>query len=96
MQITERAVRNPAGVAVAVAIVTLFGLLSLGRLPVQLFPDIDLPQLNVQANWRAASPREVEAEILEPMEEVLQGLAGLQVMEANAFRLVWTLAALAL
>jgi multidrug efflux pump subunit AcrB len=85
MQITERAVSNPAGVAVAVAIVTLFGLLSLGRLPVQLFPDIDLPQLNVHADWRAASPREVEAEILEPMEEVLQGLPGLQVMEANAF-----------
>jgi multidrug efflux pump subunit AcrB len=85
MQITERAVRNPAGVAVAVAIITLFGLFSLNRLPVQLFPDIDLPQLNVQASWRAASPKEVEAEILEPMEEVLQGLPGLQVMEANAF-----------
>ncbi|NNK34181.1 MAG: efflux RND transporter permease subunit [Xanthomonadales bacterium] len=83
--ITERAVRNPAGVAVAVAIVTLFGLFSLKNLPVQLFPDIELPQLNVQAGWRAASPREVESEILEPMEEVLQGLPGLQVMEANAF-----------
>ena len=85
MSITERAVRNPAGVAVAVAIIALFGLLSLGRLPVQLFPDIELPQLSVQASWRAASPREVESEILEPMEEVLQGLPGLQVMEANAF-----------
>jgi multidrug efflux pump subunit AcrB len=85
MSITERAVRNPAGVAVAVAIVVLFGLFSLGKLPVQLFPDIDLPQLGIQANWRAASPREVESEILEPMEEVLQGLPGLQVMEANAF-----------
>jgi multidrug efflux pump subunit AcrB len=69
MGITEKAIRNPAGVAVAVAIITLFGLFSLGKLPVQLFPDIDLPQLNVQANWRAASPREVESEILEPMEE---------------------------
>ncbi|MDH3926091.1 MAG: efflux RND transporter permease subunit, partial [Xanthomonadales bacterium] len=85
MGITEQAVRNPAGVAVAVAIITLFGLFSLNKLPVQLFPDIDLPQLNVQANWRAASPREVEAEILEPMEEVLQGLPGMRVMEANAF-----------
>jgi multidrug efflux pump subunit AcrB len=85
MSITERAVRNPAGVAVAVAIIVLFGLFSLGKLPVQLFPDIDLPQLGIQANWRAASPREVESEILEPMEEVLQGLPGLQVMEANAF-----------
>jgi multidrug efflux pump subunit AcrB len=85
MGITEKAVKNPAGVAVAVAIITLFGLFSLGKLPVQLFPDIELPQLNVQANWRAASPREVESEILEPMEEVLQGLPGMRVMEANAF-----------
>ena len=85
MGITEQAVKNPAGVAVAVAIITLFGLFSLNKLPVQLFPDIDLPQLNVQANWRAASPREVESEILEPMEEVLQGLPGMRVMEANAF-----------
>jgi multidrug efflux pump subunit AcrB len=85
MGITEKAVNNPAGVAVAVAIIILFGFFSLGKLPLQLFPDIDLPQLTVQANWRAASPKEVEAEILEPMEEVLQGLPGLQVMEANAF-----------
>jgi multidrug efflux pump subunit AcrB len=85
MSITERAVQNPAGVAVAVAIIVLFGLFSLTKLPVQLFPDIDLPQLSVQASWRAASPKEVESEILEPMEEVLQGLPGLQVMEANAF-----------
>jgi multidrug efflux pump subunit AcrB len=85
MGITEKAVKNPAAVAVAVAIITLFGLFSLGKLPLQLFPDIELPQLNVQASWRAASPREVESEILKPMEEVLQGIPGMEVMEANAF-----------
>ena len=85
MSITEKAVKNPAGVAVAVAIITLFGLFSLSRLPVQLFPDIDLPQISVNANWRAASPKEVESEILEPMEEVLQGVPGMEIMESNAF-----------
>jgi multidrug efflux pump subunit AcrB len=85
MGITERAVKNPAAVAVAVAIIVLFGLFSLSRLPVQLFPDIELPQLSVFAGWRAASPREVESEILEPMEEVLQGVPGMQIMESNAF-----------
>ncbi|MDX1460216.1 MAG: efflux RND transporter permease subunit [Xanthomonadales bacterium] len=85
MSLTERAVKNPAGVAVAVAIITLFGLFSLSRLPVQLFPDIDLPQISVNANWRAASPQEVESEILEPMENVLQGMPGMETMEANAF-----------
>ncbi len=85
MTITERAVKNPAGVAVAVAIVTLFGLFSLKELPVQLFPDIDLPQISVFAGWRAASPKEVESEILDPMEEVLQGMPGMEVMSSNAF-----------
>ena len=85
MGITERAVKNPAGVAVAVAIITLFGLFSLKELPVQLFPEIDLPQISVFAGWRAASPQEVESEILDPMEEVLQGLPGMDVMSSNAF-----------
>ena len=85
MSITERAVKNPAAVAVAVAIITLFGLFSLKGLPVQLFPDIDLPQISVFAGWRAASPQEVESEILDPMEEVLQGVPGMEVMSSNAF-----------
>jgi len=85
MSITERAVKNPAGVGVAVAIVTLFGLFSLSRLPLQLFPEIESPRINVNANWRAASPQEVESEILEPMEDVLQGIPGMEIMESNAF-----------
>ncbi|KAA9131289.1 efflux RND transporter permease subunit [Marinihelvus fidelis] len=85
MGITEKAVRNPAAVAVAVAIVALFGLFCLSQLPLQLFPEIESPRINVNANWRAASPKEVESEILEPMEDVLQGLPGLEIMESNAF-----------
>ncbi len=85
MSITEKAVNSPAAVAVVVAIITLFGLFSLNGLPVQLFPDIDLPQISVNANWRAASPKEVESEILEPMEDVLQGMPGMEVMSSNAF-----------
>jgi len=85
MSITEKAVKNPAGVAVAVAIITLFGLFSLKSLPVQLFPEIELPQISVFASWRAASPHEVESEILDPMEEVLQGMPGMEVMSSNAF-----------
>lgn len=85
MSITERAVRNPAGVAVAVAIISLFGLFALKGLPVQLFPNIELPQISVNANWRAASPKEVESELLEPMEQVLQGIPGMEVMSSNAF-----------
>lgn len=84
MRHIEQAVKNPAAVAVLVAMVLLFGTLSLLRLPLQLFPDIDRPQMSVQASWRAASPIEVEAELMEPIETVLQGIPGLQDMDGNA------------
>ncbi|WOJ91935.1 efflux RND transporter permease subunit [Congregibacter variabilis] len=84
MSITRRALRYPAGVAVIVAVIALFGIYSLRQLPVQLFPDIENPRISIQTSWRAASPREVESEIIEPIESVLRGLPGLQEMAAFA------------
>jgi multidrug efflux pump subunit AcrB len=84
MKLTERSLRNPAAVAAAVALVLLFGALAVLQLPVQLFPEIDRPQMGINAGWRGASPQEVESEILEPLEAVLQGLPGLERMDGNA------------
>lgn len=84
MRITQSAVRNPAAVAVIIALVALFGIGALRGLPIQLFPDIEQPTIGIWTGWRAASPREVEAELLEPQEQVLRGLPGLESMNANA------------
>ncbi len=86
MKLTENAVANPAAVGVIVAIIALFGAVSLLELPLQLFPEIERPRMAVMTNWRAASPKEIESEILEPQERVLQGLPNLISMESNAFR----------
>jgi multidrug efflux pump subunit AcrB len=84
MNLTTYALKNPAGVAVAVAVILFFGAFSLTGLPVQLFPDIENPRISIQTGWRAASPREVESEIIEPIESVLRGLPGLKEMGAYA------------
>ncbi len=84
MDITRASLNNPAAIAAALALVLLFGVLALLELPLQLFPDIDRPQLSIVSNWRSASPTEIESELLEPQEEVLQGLPGLEQMEATA------------
>ncbi|MBC7988083.1 MAG: efflux RND transporter permease subunit [Luteimonas sp.] len=78
MKLTEASLRNPAAVAVAVVMVCAFGLMSLLDLPLQLFPDIERPQMSIQTDWRAASPQEMESEIVEPIEAVMQGLPGLE------------------
>lgn len=83
MKLTEASLLNPAAVAVGVALICVFGLIALIGLPLQLFPDIERPQMAVQTGWRAASPQELESEIVEPIENVLQGLPALEQMEAN-------------
>jgi multidrug efflux pump subunit AcrB len=84
MQTIERALDHPAAVAVGVAMVAVLGLLALFRLPLQLFPDVERPQLTVQTSWRSASPQEVESEVLEPMESVLRGLPGALRIDGSA------------
>jgi len=77
--------RSPIGVIVVAIFVGLLGLLSLTRLPLQLFPDVNRPQLTIFTGWRTASPEEVESELLEPLENVMQGLSGVEELEGNAF-----------
>jgi multidrug efflux pump subunit AcrB len=76
--------RSPIGVIVIAVFIGLVGLLSLTRLPLQLFPDISKPELTVQTDWRTASPEEVESELLEPLENVMQGMPGIEEIEGNA------------
>lgn len=84
MRLISASIRNPIAVGVVVLLICLFGGLSLSKLPLQLFPDIDRPNITIFTGWRAASPEETEAELLEPQEQVLQGLPGVEEIEGNA------------
>ncbi|MGN6150122.1 MAG: efflux RND transporter permease subunit, partial [Rhizomicrobium sp.] len=82
--LTAISIKNPAAVAVGIAVTILFGVFALESLPVQLFPDIDRPTIGIETDWRSETPRETEAQILQPEEDVLQGIPGLQQMEGFA------------
>lgn len=82
MGLTRLCLKNPAAVAVTLAVIALLGALSITRLPVQLFPNIERPEMGVWTGWRAASPREVESEIVEPIERELRGLPGVKTMQS--------------
>jgi multidrug efflux pump subunit AcrB len=84
MNLTETSLRNPAGVLVAILMVALLGAFALFKLPIQLFPNIEEPAISIFTSWRAAAPAEIESEIIEPQERALQGLRGLQSMNAFA------------
>ena len=86
MILTRQALANPVGALVGALLVLLFGFISLGRLPVQLTPEIEQPKITITTGWRSAAPQEVESEILEPQEKVLRGTPGMTHMLSRAQR----------
>ncbi len=86
MILTRGALANPVAALVAGLLVLLFGMISIGRLPVQLTPEVERPEITITTNWRAAAPEEVESEILEPQEKVLRGTPAMTEMLARASR----------
>jgi len=77
VQLTRLSLSNPVAVVVAVILAIIFGSLSLDRLPIQLTPEVETPEITIKTRWRAAAPEEVEAEIIEPQEKVFRGLPGM-------------------
>ena len=84
MPLTRLALGNPVAVAVGCILLVIFGLISLSRLPIQLTPNIDRPTISISTGWRAAAPSDVESEILEPQENQLRDVPGLQRMTSTA------------
>ena len=74
MNLTRNALKNPAAVIVIVALVMVFGLMSVFKLPIQLTPDIEQPQITISTGWRSAAPAEMESVIIEPIENVVKTL----------------------
>lgn len=78
-------ISKPVSVAVAVILIVMFGLIGLNNLPVQLTPDIELPEITVTTTWAGATPYEIEQDIIDKQEEVLKGLQNLTKMESSSY-----------
>ncbi|MBT8074610.1 MAG: efflux RND transporter permease subunit [Xanthomonadales bacterium] len=84
MTLTRISLGNPVAVIVAGILVVIFGTLSLMRLPIQMTPEIERPEISIRTPWRASAPSEIESEIIEPQEDVLRSVPGLLRMSSSS------------
>ncbi|MEW7981655.1 MAG: efflux RND transporter permease subunit [gamma proteobacterium symbiont of Phacoides pectinatus] len=85
MDLVKLSIHQPVSTFAAVFLVILFGIIGLGRLPIQLTPDVEAPKISVNTTWPGASPYEIEKEIIEEQEEVLKSVSGLTTMESSSY-----------
>lgn len=71
-------IRRPVSVAMFTVAACVFGLVALGRLPVNLLPEISYPTLTVETRIPGAAPIEVETFVTRPIEEEVGVVPGLR------------------
>lgn len=84
MDFIRFAIDRPVAVVAAVMMAILFGMIALSRIPIQLAPDVRKPIVVIGTSWPGAAPSEVEREIVNPQEEALRGLEGLEIMTSRS------------
>ena len=71
-------IRRPVSVAMFTLAACVFGFVALGRLPVNLLPEISYPTLTVETRIPGAAPIEVETFVTRPIEEEVGVVPGLR------------------
>src|SRR5436190_4136646 len=82
MNLSSIAIKRPVfTVMVSVALMVL-GLMGLGRLGTDLFPDVNFPVVVVNVPYPGASPREVEQLVSKPLEDAIVSMNGIDRMKS--------------
>jgi HAE1 family hydrophobic/amphiphilic exporter-1 len=84
MFISDLAIKRPVLTIVSMLALSLFGIVSLTQLDTDEFPEIDAPIVVIAIPYPGASPDIVEREVIEPIEEVISGISGVDRMRSNS------------
>ncbi|MFT4162814.1 efflux RND transporter permease subunit [Shinella sp.] len=75
MNFSAWSIRNPVPAILLFILLTVGGLLAFDKLPVQNFPDMDLPTIKVSASLEGAAPAQLETEVARKIEDKLASLS---------------------
>ena len=84
MFISDTAIRRPVLTIVAMLILVVFGIVALTQLDTDEYPEIDAPVVVVAIPYPGASPDIVEREVVDPIEEAVSGISGIDRMRSNS------------
>src|SRR5579864_8802913 len=77
-------IRNPYFIVVICLVLLVIGVTSLVRMPVDLFPAINLPEVVVATFYSGMPPQDIETDITDPLERFFTLASGIDHMESRS------------
>lgn len=78
MSIYESAVRKPITTFLIFVAVVIFGLYSLSRLPIDLYPEMEYPAISIFTMYNGAGAKDIETNITKPIEDGMSSISDLK------------------
>jgi HAE1 family hydrophobic/amphiphilic exporter-1 len=78
MWISNVSIRRPVFATMLIASFMVFGVVSMTRLGIDLFPDVNFPFVNISVVYPGAAPEEVETLVTRPIEDAVAGINGVK------------------
>ncbi len=82
-KLTRLAIRRPVGTSSIAAVIVIIGLFALSRLPVDLLPNIEYPQIRVTVTYPGVAPEVMEEQVARVIERGLAGTENLTRIESR-------------
>ncbi len=84
MLLTRISVSHPVFATMIMLALLVFGIYSYQRLPIESIPNIDIPVVAVVVGYPGASPEAVESDIIEPVEDAVNTINGIDTIQSIA------------
>lgn len=84
MSLSEICINRPVFAWVLTLVITVIGIVSFNRLPLQQLPSIKEPAVTIEANYQGVGPEIMEAQITRLIEEHMAGIEGLDFMQSSS------------
>ena len=84
MSLAETSIKRPVLATVMSLAILLFGITGFYFLGVREYPAVDPPIVNIGTQYPGANPQVIASQITEPLEQVINGIAGIRTMTSQS------------
>lgn len=84
MSLSSLSIRRPVLASVMSIVIVLFGVISFNYLGVREYPAVDPPIITVSTTYIGANADVIETQITEPLEESVNGIAGIRTLSSTS------------